>query len=484
MSFQGINYVADISASRLTPPTESFERKLALNAVITQNSTLNSPDFSGSNIALGEGAPNSSAAAVSELTFELGLWLSGLESFLNIRNHSFTEENYAKSLARDWTKEFRLTHSTLLLCSKLTFQLGKIVKEQNLQQLNGGEIDRLKNPPLFAGKFESSADEFYKLSQALKDSILLNESLLRSAPLRFDEWTAWSNSLADKFKAVQIFGKLIEAAEKTGEDFLPEKLKNLLASKPLTPAMEADLRLVLPRFGKILKWLSAIDRMLQNDEPLKNSLLIFSRVYEQIQEMMSYINNRLLRSSNEDDKLFGTLDGAAYTASIELRKVYNHELAGLAEIRATPSVYARIETAHSLLSDSFQQTLVGFAQLIEPSIEAGELFPNFPVKLRQSLILRQNLWDVSKSVQKAEHNPDSYTLQTLRVELTDFQNSTLHFLFYKDKETIERFIEEVLITNDKKDLVPILHRFGAYLETLFGQVNMRTVLAKHPFEKL
>jgi hypothetical protein len=197
--------------------------------------------------------------------------------------------------------------------------------------------------------------------------------------------------------------------------------------------------------------------------------------------MMSYINNRLLRCPNEEDKLFGTLDGAVYTASIELRKVYNHELAGLVEIRATPSVYARIETAHSLLSDSFQQTLVGFAQLIEPNIEAGELFPNFSVKLRQSLILRQTLSNVLKSVQKAEQNPDTYTLQNLCGELSEFLNTTLHFLFYKDKETIERFIEEVLITTDKKDLVPILHRFGAYIETLFGQVNMRTVLAKHPF---
>ena len=454
-----------------------------MDAVIAQNSILDSPGFSGSSAALGESVPNSSAAAVSELTFELGLWLSGLESFLNVRNHSFTEENRAKSLTRDWTKEFRLTHSTLLLCSRLTFQLGKAVKEQNLLQSCGGEVNRLKDSGSFANTFEPNADELYSLSRALKDSILLNESLLRAAPLRFDEWTAWSNSLADKFKAVQIFDTLIKAAEKIGEDFLPEKLKHLISSKPLSPAMEADLQLVLPRFGKILKWLSAIERMLQNDEPLKNSLLIFSRVYEQIQEMMSYINNRLLRSSNEDDKLFGTLDGAAYTASIELRKVYNHELAGLTEIRATPSVYARIETAHSLLSDSFQQTLVGFAQLIEPNIEASELFPNFQVKLRQSMILRQNLSDVLKSVQKAEHSPHAHTLQNLRDELIDFLNSTLHFLFYKDKETIERFIEEVLITNDKKDLVPILHRFGAYLETLFGQVNMRTVLAKHPFEK-
>jgi hypothetical protein len=55
-------------------------------------------------------------------------------------------------------------------------------------------------------------------------------------------------------------------------------------------------------------------------------------------------------------------------------------------------------------------------------------------------------------------------------------------LFYKDLETVERFIEEILRTQSKNDIVPILHRFGAYLETLFGQVNMRTVLANHPFD--
>ena len=156
-------------------------------------------------------------------------------------------------------------------------------------------------------------------------------------------------------------------------------------------AMEADLRLALPRFAKILKWLSVIERMLKNDEPLKTSLLIFSRIYEQIQEMMTYINNRLLRFPNEEDELFGSLDGAAYTASIELRKVYNYELAGLAEIRPTPAVYAKMETAFSLLNDSFQQTLVNFAQLIEPNIEPTKLFPNFQAKLKQSLILRHNV---------------------------------------------------------------------------------------------
>ena len=247
-------------------------------------------------------------------------------------------------------------------------------------------------------------------------------------------------------------------------------------------AAKADLQLVLPRFAKILKWLSTVGEMLKQDEPLKPALLIFSRIYEQINEMTSFINNRLLRFPNEEDELFGTLDGAAYTASIELRKVFNHELSGLVDIRTTPSVYAKIETAYSLLNDSFQLTLISFATLIEPSIEADQIFPNLKVKFEQSMILREAMWNILQDVRNAEQTPETFPLENLHKKLINFRDETQHFLFYKDKETIERFIEEVLIAKNKKDFVPILHRFGAYLETLFGQVNMRIVLANNPFE--
>ncbi len=126
--------------------------------------------------------------------------------------------------------------------------------------------------------------------------------------------------------------------------------------------------------------------------------------------------------------------------------------------------------------------MISFAKLIEPNVEPTEIFPNFQSKLEQSLSLRQALWEILQAVKKAEQNPETYPLDSLHTQLIDFLGLTLQFLFYKDMETVERFIEEVLITTSQKDLVPILHRFGAYLETLFGQVNMRVVLAKHPFE--
>jgi hypothetical protein len=417
-----------------------------------------------------------------ELFFKLGLWLSGLESFLNIRNHSFIEENRAKASSRDWTKEFRLTHSTLLLCSRLTFQLSKLQNRQSNPKTAVNSLDLIDDLDIPLNDFEISKDEIYKLSLVLKDAILLNEAMLRAAPLKFSEWMAWSNTLSERLNSVEIVSKLVTQAEKNGERFLPEMLTALLESKPLPFATEADLRLVLPRFAKILKWLNVVETMLQTDEPLKPSLLIFSRIYEQIQELTGYINNRLLRFPNEEDELFAQLDGAAYTASIELRKVYNHELAGLSEMRSTPLIYAKIETAFSLLNDSFQLTLLNFVQLIDPNVETHRVFPKLKTKLEQSLSLRQNLWLLLQSVKEAEQHPDKYPMNSLHGQLNDFLKTTVNFLFYKDRETVERFIEEVLVTRSRKDLVPILHRFGAYIETLFGQVNMRVVLASHPFD--
>jgi len=448
-----------------------------LDAAVIETSVFNLTNPPVMNLAEVEAVPSASTLDAKELAFELGLWLSGLENFLNVRNHSLADESRARVSTRDWTKEFHLTHSTILLCSGIVFRLGKALKDKK-----STVQDDVLNLDADDEDLNISPEEVFKLAAVLKDAVLLSEGLLRAAPLKFGEWTAWSNSLSERFRQTEAFEKLIVAAEKTGEQFLPARITELLETTKLSFSTEADLNLILPRFAKILKWLSVIERMLEKDEPLKPSLLIFSRIREQIREMMDYVNNRLLRFADESDALFGALDGASYAASIELRKVYSHELAGLSELRQTPLIYAKIETAFALLNDSFQLTLINFAQVINPNVQAFDIFPKIKTKFEQSQILRHELWKTLKEVKKAEENPDKYPLPELHKNLTNFSTGALKILFYKDRETVERFIEEVLITTDKKDLVPILHRFGAYLETLFGQVNMRVVLANHPFE--
>jgi hypothetical protein len=399
-----------------------------------------------------------------ELAFELGMWLSGLESFLRTGEHGYAAaQQHDKAAARDYSREMRLTHSGLLLCSRLNFRLRRTLKST--------PDTNIFTPEGCVG-----------LGRVLRSSILLNEGLIKSGPLGFGEWRSWRETLAQKLADSPEVKELINFAERTGDAFLPEGLTRLLADKKLPFADEAELGVILPKFARVLKWLSVVGRMLRNDEPLKLTLFIFSRVHEQTSELITYIDNRLARFPDETAELFGSLDGASYTASLELKKVYTQELVGLVGVRPAPSVYARIETAYALLNDSFQQILSGFAYLIDPDASMLDLFPSFRAKLDNSLQLREHLALVRNSVRIAEQTPEKAALDELQRELTDMLHSTMQHLFYKDRETIERFSEEIFAAGEKNDLVPILHRFGAYLETLFGQVNMRTVLADHPFE--
>ena len=416
------------------------------------------------------GSPIMAVFDANELAFELGLWLMGLESFLRTSDHIFIDKNKIGDPARDWAKECRIVHSALLICAKLNFRLRRLLADDNEQ--NG-----LTDPSALTYR---DLDDF---TLVLRDAIVLNESILRSAPLGFGEWRSWNLLLSGNIASSPVFGKITAITESVGEQALPEGFKALLDKKSLPFSDAADLHRILPRFANILKSLNVVGGMLRTDQPLKPSLLIFSRIYEQTSELIGSINNRLSRFPDESADLFGSLDGASYTASLELKKVFNQELTGLVGVRPAPSVYARVETAYSLLTDSFQQILADFARIIDPEVSPFELFPNFQGKLHKSLILREGLWKVLKAVQKAEQNPDKPTVEMMRTELTNFLEDTVRFVFYKDKETLDRFGEEILATTDKKDLVPILHRFGAYLETLFGQVNMRSVLADHPFER-
>ncbi|HKX84405.1 MAG TPA: hypothetical protein VJL58_09305 [Pyrinomonadaceae bacterium] len=404
-----------------------------------------------------------------DLAFELGVWLASLESFLNTGGSFLAGKSRTADATRDWKREYRLTHSVLIICSKLNLRL---------QQISGSEglADDVRESD---GMSRSDLGKFGRL---LHEAIVTNEGFNASRNLTFADWSSWSSSLLLKLRSSPSFTKFVRRSNRSSEDHLPETLKNLVTNHSVPFTDEADLKLVLPRFASIIKSLSIVGRMLRDDEPLKPTLLIFSKIQEEIQDLVTHINNRLSRFPDEEAALFGSLDGAAYTASLELKKVYQQELIGIVGVRPAPTIYARIETAYSLLNDGFQHILTGFARVIDPNVKNGDLFPAFNAKLEHSLQLRQHLWKLLQSVRSAEQDPNKDALAMLKTDFETFLAQTMSYLFYKDKETVERFGEEVLATSEKKDLVPILHRCGAYLETLLGQVNMRSVLADHPFE--
>lgn len=433
-----------------------------MNTVQLPKQAVNKEPSGSPGKTLSEELPSGTGQQIHECGLELGKWLGGLVSYVSPSSRIPLRNRTA---AQDHFKEFRLVRTVTMRCSRRTLELIGLLRSKDPKEV-------------------ASATELIELSELLKEFIILGEPRTRETSMDTAAWLVWKDSLYSRLTSCVAVRKMIGCYESAAAAELPEKVQELLASRRLPVAWDADLRSVIPRIAVIMSYLRSVRAMQERDEPLKTSILLFSRVDELMLEMMAFINNRLKRFPDDTDALFGSLDAAAYTASIELRKVNSNELKGLVDIRPTPLVFAKVETAYSLLNDSLQMTLVNFVQLVGGDVEPTEVFPNLLTKEQQSLQLRNNMWHLLQLVQRTEQDPDSCPPDSLRKDLIDFRDKNLYFLFYKDMETVERFIEEVIITADKKDLVPLLHRFGAYLETLLRQVNMRVVLANHPFEHL
>lgn len=386
--------------------------------------------------------------SITDAMVDLGVWLAGIESFL-----AGDASPSAGAQGPDSGRRCEIAGAALERCSLLC-----------AYELSGGRVS-------------TGLLELRRALITAREAARAGSREIRKADAR-----ALNSQILETLRSKAAFREVIEAAERAGGGFLPEPLRRHAAAGDHSEPDLAEIALLLPRFGQILRWLNVVERMLAADEPLKPALVIFASIHEQVLGLTQAIDRRLKRFPAEESETFAKLDAAAYTASIEIKKVYSQELAGVAGYRQPPSIYARFETAHSLLNDGFQQMLAGIALEFDPDTDVYDMWPGFKVKQEKSLALRSGLWDLARAVQSTEKAPEKKAVADLRVKLREFMSSTVGSLFYKDIETFDRFVEEVLAARDNSDLVPILHRFGAYLETLFGQVNLRFVLQDQPFE--
>ena len=355
----------------------------------------------------------------NEIAYELGLWLSGIEAFVSRFEQLFTERNNSGPDSKQWLRAMRLARAGLLRCSDLLFRLRTI-------ELNGNISDRIANPEVLS-----------KLSEMLRMSITLNESLVKGGTVRAAEWRTWRKDMIERLSsstAVSLFQSFARNHNATG---IPEPIRKLIQTKNSVVAANPEVCGILREFASILMALGIVGRMLRNDEPLKPTLLIFAFVYEQTQTLIGQINHRLSIMTDEETEAFISLDGASYSASLEIKKAFNQELEGVVGVRPAHLVYAHVEVAHSLLSASFEEIIASFARTFDPAIKVSDIFPSFTTKLEQSLTLRSGLSQTLRAVQEAESTPNDDTIGRMRNTIEFFNHEAFHFLYYKDKETVE-----------------------------------------------
>ena len=409
------------------------------------------------------------------------MWLRALRSFFNTANHPLTDVERAGLGERSFKCEMGVARDALVRCLHLLSTLARSGGPPGLAEEGVAAPVPDATPAAAALGLVGAKQSLGDLGEVFKDVCRLSDALLESNSVGFAAWSSLGSVLERELGRSEAAGLILAAGYAAGAAELQGQLVRL-AHGLMPEEIGEDLLEIFHAFSRLLALLRFVEVSLKGDTQLKRLLPVFTLIHEETRALLDFIEGRALRVEGVARGASEILDGTAYAVRMELRKAFEHELTGLCSVRQPPQLFAKVENATGLLRDCYQQSVVALAQSFEPGTDGGTLFPSFTTKLEQSLELRRELWKLVLLVAQASAGGHEPPATRVLEALGAFGEGSQRYLMYKDWEALERFAEEIDSARDAGELSRTLHRFEAYLETLFGQVSMRAVLADRPFD--
>ncbi|MGQ9898205.1 MAG: hypothetical protein ACUVR8_11690 [Acidobacteriota bacterium] len=414
------------------------------------------------------------AGAGQRWLFELNMLIQSMACFFRVELHPLSEQGRAALAQRDFTEELQTVRQSLLQLSYLSTEIIGALQAPTPK----GEA---APPPKLTASDTALMNALYRLIESFFDMRAVVDDLVRTKPVGYHTFTAIGRLLNQSIE--QSGYHLVARPETWGPtpEIQSEALRKLLLGLS-DLALRQDLYHIFRCFYRFLRYLDFIQDDLRQDRPLKGTLPIFILVRAEAEALIEFIETRPMRLPNLLPDITDAFDATVYALEMELQKVYGRELVGFSELYQSPPIYARVENAHGLLRDCFQQSLVALAVVFDSSFDGAAAFDMFQTKLEQSLHLREDIWRLLRYLRRFESRPEKTAVAPLIERITLFRDTSLRFLMYKDWDEYDRFLDTVQSARNLEELLKTVHLLETFLETLLGQINMRAVLANHPFD--
>jgi hypothetical protein len=250
----------------------------------------------------------------------------------------------------------------------------------------------------------------------------------------------------------------------------------LILERVVPSSMRVEVLRVLTDVGRALDDLRLVEANLTGSASLKPALEIFAMIRIGATKLLGFIAHSFSPSSGAEEAVLEAIDSVSFALKHELSRVFDCELAGITGAESTDAIRPQITRACGLLTTCFQQSFVILAQAFDPKLDGITLFPELNDRRAQATALVQDLATLVKHAQSAEKTKDSSSYQSLLRALVEFRLHTMRFLLPRDWETFEALSDELSAVCDDGERDQVLDRLARYLETLLGQVGLRSVL--------
>jgi len=227
----------------------------------------------------------------------------------------------------------------------------------------------------------------------------------------------------------------------------------------------------------LLESLDLIESHLHTVDHARETLVLFQIIHDEARALMEFIRRNALSVDAITETLHETLDGIAFAMSHDLQRVFESELDRPID-EPDIVVIGKLNRSHGVLINCLQQSAITLAMVFDSTLVGAKLFNNSDVRYWESIELCKGLSDLIQLLVCFEEEMDERARASMVRGITKFRTQSMQFLMYTDWPEFESFCERAVSSlDDSQKLESVSHQFRCYLETLLGQVKLRSVLA-------
>ncbi len=417
-----------------------------------------------------------------ESLFGLETWLKGIRAFFNLEHLPLSDSERSALITRSFAPEIAIALQAIRLCESFA---GELIDRGVGQRSAGGfpetrnRRDRMQDGISHPAGQLTPADGISQLLDSLNDLRVTINSLQPQPGRDFQLFVTLGRAFAREIKNCRYIDLLVSQRFKSQYDSIDSKAFIAALRRIPHEPVRRNTALVFLFLFRFLKYLKSVLLDLNRDRPLKQHLVIFSLIHEEMGSLMEMIRARLLRSSEVGSALQNAAELVSYSLKTESQRVQTRELTGVSHEMDPRVVYSRVENSHGLLRNCCQSCILTLIQSVDKSFDPTVLFPSRAGQLVAAEKLRQDLWNLRRWLMDILANKDATDCSRIIERIGAFKEASVGSLMYRDWAEFEAFTDTVAVSINPAEIRTQLRKFVSYLETLIQEVSKRSVFREN-----
>ena len=416
-----------------------------------------------------------------DLLFEFETWLRGICAFFDYRHLPLSESARAMLVTRDFAPEIGVARQALQECERCAVDLCLLGDELPGEAGAGAGPNRADSGP-----WESQVgvmreqltpvDSLTRLMESINDLKVLMDGLRAAPRQQFQLFVSLSRVFRRALHNCRFLDMLLLQQFRPQYDSMDNAVLSAVLRSVAEEQVRRNLALALLYLYRFLRYLTPVTLALREDRPLRRTVVVFSLLHEQGEVLCEFLRSRFLKELGDHPELRVAANQVSRSLRTESQRACDCELAPVASSQNAAEIYAAVENCHGLLHACYQSGVITLVRALDADVDATSLFPSMASSQQDSQRLQKDLWDLRQFLNMEMEKSRGLDLDRILGRVSEFRESSLQYLMYKDWGEFERFSESLITAGSLAEVGDLVAAFVAFLESLMRQISQRRVL--------